>query len=73
MAQVIALLEHSLEAVRKKAVMVLHRFHALQPEALAGHQDKLRRVLCDKVCGAALLPPSFSTGVKPPSSRPPFP
>ena len=42
------LLDHSLEAVRKKAVMVLHRFYALQPECMAGSSDRLRRVLCDK-------------------------
>ena len=45
---VLALLDHSLETVRKKAVMVLHKFYLLQPESMAGHTDKLRRALCDK-------------------------
>ena len=54
---VVALLEHQQEAVRKKAVMVLHRFHTVQPSSVAGLSEKLRRVLCDKdpaVMGASL-------------------
>ena len=54
---VLALLDHQLETVRKKAVMVLHKFYLLQPDSMAGHTDKLRRALCDKdpaVMGASL-------------------
>ena len=39
MQPVLALLEHSLETVRKKAVMVLHKFYSLQPECLLGRQE----------------------------------
>lgn len=54
---VVALLDHQQEVVRKKAVMVLHRFYHVQPSSVAGLSDKLRRVLCDKdpaVMGASL-------------------
>ncbi len=57
LAPVVALLEHQLEAVRKKAIMVLHRFYIIQPECMSGYTDKLRKVLCDKdpaVMGASL-------------------
>ena len=51
------LLEHNLETVRKKAVMVLHKFYQISPETMAGQTDKLQRALCDKdpaVMGASL-------------------
>lgn len=54
---VVAALEHPQEVVRKKAVMVLHRFYQVQPSSLAGLSEKLRRVLCDTdpaVMGASL-------------------
>lgn len=54
---VLALLDHAMEAIRKKAVMVLHKFYTIEPESMASHTDKLRRALCDKdpaVMGAAL-------------------
>lgn len=54
---VTALLVHDQEIVRKKAVMLLQRFHALQPASVAEMGDKFRRALCDKdpsVMGASL-------------------
>ena len=54
---VVSLLEHPQEVVRKKAVMVLHRFHAVSPSCAVGLSGKLRLVLCDKdpaVMGASL-------------------
>lgn len=50
-------LTHEHEAVRKKAVMALHRFRQLDPDALAHLGDAIRRTLCDRdpaVMGAAL-------------------
>lgn len=53
------LLMHGSEVVRKKAIMALHRFYEIAPEAI-GRMDlieKLRRVLCDRdpsVMGASL-------------------
>lgn len=42
------LLKHEKEIVRKKTVMLLHRFLQIAPETLAGYTDKFRRALCDK-------------------------
>jgi AP-4 complex subunit epsilon-1 len=55
--QVVELLSHSQELVRKKAVMALHRFWTRAPGAVAHLQDKFRRALCDRdpsVMNAAL-------------------
>ena len=51
------LLKHDQEIVRKKAVMLLHRFLQLAPESVSHLSDKFRRALCDKdpaVMGASL-------------------
>ena len=51
------LLKHEQELVRKKAIMLLHRFLQLQPESVSHLSDKFRRALCDKcpeVMGASL-------------------
>ena len=51
------LLKHDQELVRKKAIMLLHRFLQLQPESVSHLSDKFRRALCDKcpeVMGASL-------------------
>ena len=47
------LLKHDQEIVRKKAIMVLHRFLQLSPESVAHMGDKFRRALCDKVRAGA--------------------
>lgn len=55
--QVVNLLKHDQEIIRKKAVMLLHRFHQLQPDSVSHLGDKFRRALCDKdpaVMGASL-------------------
>ncbi|KAL7554065.1 hypothetical protein ACHAWF_017454 [Thalassiosira exigua] len=58
-SQVIGLLEHSAETVRKKAIIALHRLHQLSPDAVTKQEltDKVRRMLCDRdpaVMGATL-------------------
>lgn len=55
--QVTDLLTHPKDAVRKKAVMVLHRFHQRSPSSVAHLHSKFRQMLCDKdpsVMSAAL-------------------
>jgi len=42
------LLGHDQEIVRKKAVMLLHRFHQLQADSVSHMGAKFRRALCDK-------------------------
>jgi AP-4 complex subunit epsilon-1 len=54
---VLALLSHANETVRKKVVMVLHRFVDLQPSLLTEYNEHFRKVLCDadpSVMGASL-------------------
>lgn len=54
---ILDLLRHDAELVRKKAVMAVHRFHQLNPDAVSDTGDALRRTLCDRdpsVMGAAL-------------------
>jgi len=58
-AQVIGLLEHSAETVRKKAIIALHRLHQLSPDIVTSQEliEKVRRMLCDRdpaVMGATL-------------------
>jgi AP-4 complex subunit epsilon-1 len=51
------LLGHEQEIVRKKSVMLLHRFLQLAPDAVGHLSDRFRRALCDKdpaVMGASL-------------------
>uniref|UniRef100_A0A7S2WTQ1 AP-4 complex subunit epsilon-1 C-terminal domain-containing protein n=1 Tax=Rhizochromulina marina TaxID=1034831 RepID=A0A7S2WTQ1_9STRA len=45
---VIRMLKHDTELVRKKAVMALHRFHQLAPDSVSHMVDQARRALCDK-------------------------
>ncbi|KAL7543085.1 hypothetical protein ACHAXR_013039 [Thalassiosira sp. AJA248-18] len=57
--QVMGLLEHSAETVRKKAIIALHRLHQLAPDAVTKEEliEKVRRLLCDRdpaVMGATL-------------------
>ncbi len=54
---VLRLLEHKQPNIRKKAVLALTRFNQIDPSAIASHNDKVRKVLCDKdpaVMGASL-------------------
>ena len=51
------LLKHDQEIIRKKAVMLLQRFHSLQADSVSTMGDKFRRALCDRdpsVMGASL-------------------
>jgi len=57
--EVIKLLDHSNEVVRKKAIMAMHRFHQLAPEVVERSEitEKLRKMICDRdpsVMGASL-------------------
>jgi len=47
-AHVVKLCAHGRELVRKKVVMVLHRFHQLDASAVEHLADTMRRTLCDK-------------------------
>lgn len=57
--QVIGLLDHNAETVRKKAIVALHRLHQLSPDAVPQNEliEKVRKMLCDRdpgVMGATL-------------------
>ncbi|KAK4389103.1 AP-4 complex subunit epsilon [Sesamum angolense] len=57
--QVVELLGHQKEAVRKKAVMALHRFYQRAPGSVSHLISNFRKRLCDNdpgVMGAALCP-----------------
>ncbi|KAI4314608.1 hypothetical protein L6164_027496 [Bauhinia variegata] len=57
--QVIELLGHSKEAVRKKAIMALHRFYQKSPSSVSHLISNFRKKLCDNdpgVMGATLCP-----------------
>nr|XP_016507424.1 PREDICTED: AP-4 complex subunit epsilon-like [Nicotiana tabacum] len=57
--QVVELLGHSKEAVRKKAVMALHRFFQKSPSSICHLVSNFRKRLCDNdpgVMGATLCP-----------------
>ena len=54
---VFKLLSHPQEAVRKKAVVAVHKFFKIVPETVLDHKDQIRKVLCDpdpSVMGASL-------------------
>ncbi|XP_040989498.1 AP-4 complex subunit epsilon [Juglans microcarpa x Juglans regia] len=57
--QVVDLLSHSKEAVRKKAIMALHRFYQKSPSSVSHLVSNFRKRLCDNdpgVMGATLCP-----------------
>ncbi|KAL5743199.1 hypothetical protein ACOSP7_029931 [Xanthoceras sorbifolium] len=57
--QVVELLGHSKEAVRKKAIMALHRFYQKSPSSVQHLVSNFRKRLCDNdpgVMGATLCP-----------------
>ncbi|XP_002519936.2 AP-4 complex subunit epsilon [Ricinus communis] len=57
--QVVELLGHSKEAVRKKAIMALHRFYHKSPSSVSHLVSNFRKRLCDNdpgVMGATLCP-----------------
>lgn len=57
--QVVELLGHSKEAVRKKAIMALHRFYQRSPSSVTHLVSNFRKKLCDNdpgVMGATLCP-----------------
>lgn len=51
------LLSHTNEAIRKKAIMALHKIHKISPSSVTDFNDKLKKALCDRdpsVMGASL-------------------
>ncbi|XP_050235404.1 AP-4 complex subunit epsilon [Mercurialis annua] len=57
--QVVELLSHSKEGVRRKAIMALHRFHHKSPSSVSHLVSNFRKRLCDNdpgVMGATLCP-----------------
>ena len=59
MPQVVDLLGHQKEAVRKKAIMALHRFYHKSPSSVSHLFSHFRKRLCDNdpgVMGATLCP-----------------
>lgn len=57
--EVVKLLDHTSDTVRKKAIMTLHRFYQIAPETVTRSElsEKLRKALCDRdpsVMGACL-------------------
>jgi len=57
--EVMKLVDHTSDTVRKKAIMCLHRFNQIAPETMTRSDliEKLRKVLCDRdpsVMGASL-------------------
>lgn len=55
---VIKLLKHEMEVVRKKAVCALHRLYQMDSSCIIDHVDKVRRILCDRdpsVMGSSLI------------------
>lgn len=57
LGEIVKLLKHDTDSVRKGAVCALHRLHQMDKDCLQDHLDKIRRVLCDKepsVMGASL-------------------
>eukprot|EP01031_Cornospumella_fuschlensis_P036807 gene36807-44650_t len=54
---VVNLLGHEMEVVRKKAVAAMHRFYQMDKRSIQDHIEKIRRALCDRdpsVMGATL-------------------
>ncbi|KAL7517944.1 hypothetical protein ACHAWX_002817 [Stephanocyclus meneghinianus] len=49
-SQVIGLLDHAAETVRKKAIVALHRLHQLSPDSVPQQEliEKTRKMLCDR-------------------------
>jgi AP-4 complex subunit epsilon-1 len=46
--EVIKLLKHDMEAVRKRAVSAIHRLYQMDKRCIVDQVDKIRRALCDK-------------------------
>ena len=58
MGEVLKLLQHDSELIRKKCVCALHRLYQMDNDCLTDHLDKIKRTLCDKdpsVMGASLV------------------
>ena len=55
--EVIKVLRHEVDAVRRKAICALHRLYQLDKTCVIDHVEKVRRMICDKdpsVMGASL-------------------
>ena len=61
---VVKLLSHEQDLVRKRSICALHRLYQMDKMCLTEHVDKIRRALCDpdpSVMGASLIRKSYST------------
>jgi repressor of nif and glnA expression len=45
---VVKLMKHDMENIRKRAVCALHRLHQMDKHCLVEHVDLIRRAICDK-------------------------
>lgn len=55
--QILKLVGHSNELIRKKSIMILHKIYLLEPSAVSDFHEKLKKSLYDKdpsVMGAAV-------------------
>ena len=48
LGDVIKLLKHEMDSIRKRSVCALHRCYQLDSTCLVEHVEKIRRILCDK-------------------------
>jgi AP-4 complex subunit epsilon-1 len=58
LADILKLLKHDMDYVRKRAVVAFHRLYQMDADSVQDHTDIIRRVLCDKdpaVMGASLV------------------
>ena len=58
LADILKLLKHDMDYVRKRAVVAYHRLYQMDHDSVQDHIDVVRRVLCDKdpaVMGASLV------------------
>jgi len=58
LADILKLLKHDMDYVRKRAVVAFHRLYQMDSDSVQDHTDVVRRVLCDKdpaVMGASLV------------------
>lgn len=67
---VVKLLRHDMDMVRKKAIGALHRLYQMDKSSIGDHMDKIRRAICDRdpsVMGAC-LPLLYDLSVDDPAS-----
>jgi AP-4 complex subunit epsilon-1 len=48
LGEIIKLLKHEMDSVRKRAICALHRLYQMDKGCLQDHVEKIRRIICDK-------------------------